>query len=420
MAFDLDKGKRPSERPRPGTHRRLLRSSLMRLRVLTLNVWGLPLGIARHHDARMHAIGEGFAASDADVIALQEVWTAGGRALLAQAGKQAGYSALWHRRAAFGGSGLMVLSRLPIVRREFIRYRLAGLPQRPQHADYYGGKGFAHLDLETAEGPVTFINTHLHAGYTEPGTEDEYRGVRAAQAIELAAYVRGLATPVVAAGDFNSAEGEDAYAILLGLSGLRDLAVSLDRRQPTCLAPHPYRGRQAGPARIDLLLARDGRSHAIDPIALERTFDQALTFSGEPGAYSDHAGVWAEVEITPRAEAGAPAAPDAEALLRAQAALDFGVRRARARRGRELAQAGGGAAAGLLLGAAAGQARQRRRRFLTGSLAGLAGLGLFGGLAAALGSHWVAEDEIAGYAQIREILAGLGAEGPGSVRLRAP
>ena len=379
----------------------------MRLRVLTLNVWGLPLGIARHHDARMRAIGEGFATSGADVIALQEVWTGTARAVLAQAGERAGYSDLWHRRAAFGGSGLMVLSRLPIVRRQFVRYRLAGLPQRPQHADFYGGKGFAHLDLETAEGPVTLINTHLHAGYTQPGAEDEYRGVRAAQAIELAAYIRGLTTPVVAAGDFNSSEGEDAYAILLGLAGLRDLAVSLDRRQPTCLAPHPYRGGDA--ARIDLVLARDGRAHSIRPVALERSFDQALTFNGEPGAYSDHAGVWAELEIMPRAEAGVPAAPDAEALLRAEAALDFGVQRARARRMRELAQAGGGAAAGLLLGAAAGQARQRRRRFLAGSLAGLAGLGFFGGLAAAMGSHWVAEDEIAGFAQIRKILLGLGA-----------
>ena len=381
----------------------------MRLRVLTLNVWGLPLGIARHHDARMHAIGEGFATSGADVIALQEVWTGSGRAILAQAGEAAGYSELWHRRAAFGGSGLMVLSRLPIVGRQFVRYRLAGLPQRPQHADFYGGKGFAHLDLETPAGPVAFINTHLHAGYSPAGTEDEYRGIRAAQAIELAAYVRGLTTPVVAAGDFNSAEHEDAYAILLGLAGLRDLAVSLDRRQATCLAPHPYRGGEANPARIDLVLARDGRAQAIRPLALERTFDQALTFDGEAGAYSDHAGVWAELEIMPRTEAGVPAAPDAEALRRAEAAVDFGIQRARARRKRELAQAGGGAAAGLLLGAAAGQARQRRRGFLAGSLTGLAGLGLLGGLAAALGSHWVAEDEIAGFAEIRRILAGLGA-----------
>jgi len=77
----------------------------MRLRVLTLNVWGLPLGLARHHDARMVAIGEGFAGSGADVIALQEVWTSAARGVLAEAGRRAGYAALWHRPVVFGGRG---------------------------------------------------------------------------------------------------------------------------------------------------------------------------------------------------------------------------------------------------------------------------------------------------------------------------
>ncbi|HIF96592.1 MAG TPA: hypothetical protein EYQ54_06130, partial [Myxococcales bacterium] len=77
----------------------------MRLRVLTLNVWGLPFGLTRHHDARMRAIGEAFAGSGAHVIALQEVWTQGARTLLGAAGRRAGYTAIWHREAAFGGSG---------------------------------------------------------------------------------------------------------------------------------------------------------------------------------------------------------------------------------------------------------------------------------------------------------------------------
>jgi epoxide hydrolase-like predicted phosphatase len=47
----------------------------MRLRLLGLNAWGLPFGIAPDLPRRTEALGMTLARSDADVIALQEVWT---------------------------------------------------------------------------------------------------------------------------------------------------------------------------------------------------------------------------------------------------------------------------------------------------------------------------------------------------------
>ena len=392
----------------------------MRLRVLTLNVWGLPLGLTRHHDSRMQAIGEGFARSGADIIALQEVWTADARTLLADAGKRAGYRAIWHREAAFGGSGLMVLSRLPITGHRFTRFRLAGLPQRPHHADFYAGKGFVSIELASDAGPLTLVDTHLHAGYSAADAPDEYRGIRAAQAVEIAASLRAVQTPVVATGDFNTSEDDEAYAILLGLSGLRDLAVVLDRRQATCLSPHPYRGVDSDASRIDLVLARGGPSTRLEAISIDRTFDEPLAFGDEPGAYSDHAGLLATLELTPRLASDAPFAwPPLEpgALDRAEAELQWGIGSARSRRQRELGFAAGGLGAGLLAGGGAWRARSGRRRFLSGLAMGLAGLGLFGGLTAALGSHWVVENELAGLAAVQEILARLRTESAQAVRL---
>ena len=133
----------------------------MQIRVLTLNVWALPLGIARHNQERMRAIGRKLRALDAHVVALQEVWTTEARDQLRQAAEAAGYSEIWHRRPAFGGSGLMVMSRLPARDIRFVPFELEGLPQRPHHADYYGGKGFVELTLETPGGPLILINTHL-------------------------------------------------------------------------------------------------------------------------------------------------------------------------------------------------------------------------------------------------------------------
>lgn len=395
----------------------------MRLRALTLNVWGLPFGLTRHHDARMQAIGEGFGRWQADVIALQEVWTEDAREILAAAGRRAGYPALWHREAAFGGSGLMVLSRLPIVSQHFTRYRLAGLPQRPFHGDYYSGKGFVSLELATALGPVHLVDTHLHANYSGPEERDEYRGIRASQAIELAAAARSIRGPVFALGDFNTREGEVPYAILRDIGGLRDVAASLDRRQATCLSPHPYRPTRAGEARIDLILARGGGGLAVRDISIERVFDEPLDFEGQPGAYSDHAGVLATLELerrtVPLLEADAPAL-ELAALDRAQAELTLGARLARERRSRELRMAGGGLAGGLLMGGAAWRARTGRRGFLAGGLATLAGLGVSGGLLGALASQRVVENELAGFAEVEEILARLRTHALRPVRLGRP
>ena len=393
----------------------------MRLRVLSLNVWGLPLGLTRHHEARMQAIGQSFANSRADLIALQEVWTEGARATLAAAGEKAGYGAVWHRPAAFGGSGLMVLSRLPIRAHRFTRFRLAGLPQRPYHGDFYAGKGFASLDIATEAGPVTLVDTHLHAGYSGADGPDEYRGIRAAQAIEIAAHLRGLTTPVIAAGDFNTAEGDDAYAILIALSGCSDLAVRLDRRQATCLAPHPYRRAGAGEERIDLVLARSGPDLALKALGLDRVLDGELVFDGEPGRYSDHAGLFAEFALDPRPAGPARVSPiEPAALAHAEAYLHWGIRAARARGGAEVPGAGIAVAGGLLAGGGAWRARRGRRSFLSSLGLGVAGVGVFGGLGALLGSHWVVENELAGFAEVQKILDRLGAESAGAVSLPSP
>ena len=48
----------------------------MRLRVATLNVWGLPEPISRDLAPRMEAIGDRLPGLDLDVVAFQEAWTA--------------------------------------------------------------------------------------------------------------------------------------------------------------------------------------------------------------------------------------------------------------------------------------------------------------------------------------------------------
>lgn len=373
----------------------------MQLRVLTLNVWGLPLGIARHSAARMRAIGQALGPLEADVIALQEVWTTEAREQLRQAAQAAGYSEIWHRRAAFGGSGLMVISRLPVRDVHFTPFQLEGLPQRPQHADYYGGKGFVALTLETPGGPVVVINTHLHAGYNPPHEPDEYEGIRAAQAIQMAASVRSLRDPVIALGDFNSDEEEPARHILLGLSGLKDVANELDQRQPTILRGNPYRGPGAGDARIDLILSRRGENTELSPLAVSRVLDETLSMDGEPGSFSDHAGVMADFQLRPHAGTETlPGPPEPKALALARKQMELGLRISRERKTREARYAGGGIALSAAIGAGAWQAKRSRRQWLSRAAAGLAGLGLMGASGLFFTSTSIAHAEAEGYAEL--------------------
>ena len=98
----------------------------------------------------MRAIGERIPDLDLDVLALQEVWTAGARRRLVEAGQRAGLPYVWHRSGNLRDGGLLVLSRLPILGARFERYVLPGQPPRADHMDYYAGKGFLTCTPATA------------------------------------------------------------------------------------------------------------------------------------------------------------------------------------------------------------------------------------------------------------------------------
>lgn len=299
----------------------------------------------------------------------------------------------------------MVLSRLPVQDIRFTPFRLKGLPQRPQHADYYGGKGFVELTVETEAGPLVVINTHLHAGYRPSNEPDEYAGVRAAQAIELAMRVRALSKPVIALGDFNSDEEQPARHILLGLSGLADVADQLDHAQATALSDHPYRGPQAEEARIDLVLSRRGQDAGLRPLNIQRVLDARFMIEGERGAFSDHAGLLAEFELSgPSAPEHIPGPANPEALALAWKQIELGLEISQQRQAHEARYAAGGLALGTLLGAGAWSAHRSRRQWLFRTAATLAGLGAAGASGIFMASRAIGADEAAGYAEITRLL----------------
>lgn len=375
------------------------------MRLATLNVWGLPWPISREGSARMDAIGARLPALELDWVAFQEVWTEGARLRLIDAGRRAGMVHAWHRELALGGSGLLVLAREPFRTPHFEAYTVRGFPQRVWHGDYHGGKGFCALRFDTPHGAVTLIDTHLHAQYGDDAYNDEYPH-RVAQVVQLSAAIAAISTPVVAAGDFNMSEGRREYDIFTGLSRMRDAAAELDRRQPTTIGANPYRQEHLphDDERIDYVFTRDGEGARVRVRGIERIFDE--TPAGAAAAYSDHAGLLAEIELA-RDPDSRPAEPEATAAELAARELEAGREAALSRRGdRRLLAAGALGGAAL---AVAGRRRPRlsRRRLLRAGLGMGALLAFPFGLSNAALAEIAIPDEVRAYQAVEKQLAAL-------------
>jgi endonuclease/exonuclease/phosphatase family metal-dependent hydrolase len=381
----------------------------MRLRIATLNTWGLPEPFAEDVAPRLAEIGRRLRRLELDAIAFQEVWTAQGQVSLIRAGREAGLAHSWHGGSGIRGSGLLVLSRLPIESVRFERYALAG---DPSFGEYYGGKGFAEVRLATPAGPVTLVDTHLHARYAGDAAH-EYRPLRTGQIVQLAASARALPGPVVVAGDFNLHDGlGDEYGMLLGLTGLRDAAAEVSAFEPTVYRENPYRGVSKKPdRRIDLLLARDGGGLALRSLRATRVFDTPFEHAGREIACSNHAGVLAELEVAPSEGAALPPPdPRAVAFAAEQLAAGRAIARGSRREGRRIAGAGAGAA--LIASAGLRMGPLSRRALLRGALrtAGVAALAPVLGFSFV--SEVVAPDQLRAFDALSAELARL--SGPGA------
>jgi endonuclease/exonuclease/phosphatase family metal-dependent hydrolase len=365
----------------------------MRFRVATLNVWGLPPPLSPEPTARLLAIGAELDAHALDAICFQEVWSTGARDTLVDAGREAGLVNAWYPTRQVGGGGLLVLSRHPILDAKLVRYALRGRPERVDHGEYYGAKGYARVRVQTAVGPVTLVDTHLHARYTSD-VAHEYVPDRIGQVAELALAAHTLRDPLLVTGDFNFTEDHIEHRVLTGLSGLRDTAAEIHARAPTISRDNPFRrGSRKPDRRVDYVFARDGRAGRWRTRRVERIYDG--TPPTAPG-YSNHAGVLAELELV--AEAGAPVTPKLSAISTARELLASGRAEALRRRTDERVLTGAGlGCAGLVALGERTLPSVSRRGLLRGSMQVLALAALTPSVGCSVLSEVFVPDEMQAY-----------------------
>jgi endonuclease/exonuclease/phosphatase family metal-dependent hydrolase len=375
------------------------------VRVATFNVWALPWRASLETEARLDAIGAQLEAFALDIMAFQEVWTEDARRRLVKAGRRCDLAHAWFNEGSFSRSGLLVLSRAPYDGSRFESYVLRGFPHRLLQPDYHGLKGFCMLRFGERDRGLVMVDTHLHARYVKDSLDDAHP-YRVGQIVQLSAALAELRAPLVIAGDFNMREGRPEYAVFSGLTGARDAAIELSRREPTTLASNAYRKLRdaSSEERIDYLFARDGNGRRVRLRSLERIFDAPPAHG--PAAFSDHAGLLAEFELVEDPESRVPA-PEESARELAASVLAGGRAASKARRGdQRLLALGSLGGAGL---AAAGAARPpiSRRRVLRAGL-GLGALcALPVGLVNAALSELAFPNEVEAFDEVERRLAAL-------------
>lgn len=288
----------------------------MQLRVLSFNTWGVPF-FSRDRAARMRAIGRAIAGMDVDVVGLQEVFYAKDRRLLVEAAAQAGLKYSYYFYSGVMGSGLLTLSRYPIVATSFLRFRLNGRPQDLVRVDYYAGKGVGRVRVLTPGGPVDVYNAHLIAPYLEFGP-DRFAAHRVAQAVEIGRHIdeQSRDMPAVLVGDMNCHPDDATYDAVVAAGNLFEACGEVSSAEAEALFAlrngyatiHP-------PDRFDYVFGRSGINHHLT----SRGMRFVLGGPPEPNpdgllGYSDHYGVLAEFELTPALQPMRPGRAPAPAL----------------------------------------------------------------------------------------------------------
>jgi sphingomyelin phosphodiesterase 2 len=94
----------------------------------------------------------------------------------------------------YSGTGLLVVSKYPIIETIYKKYSINGKPHKILHSDYMIDKGVGLCYIQFNNIIINLYVTHLHANYVDKWSllnhNDEYKHHRIAQLFELAQFIR--------------------------------------------------------------------------------------------------------------------------------------------------------------------------------------------------------------------------------------
>jgi endonuclease/exonuclease/phosphatase family metal-dependent hydrolase len=278
------------------------------LNIITWNLHGTPT--AAPTDERFTKVARTILERRPDFVLLQEVWFRG------DADQLAAHLGTVYRKVdddvltqhffgwliGFRKSGLLVFRRADSAwaiagdRSSFVPFKAAAAKWRVWEMDGLAGKGFQHLEIQSANRRLIVINTHLQSPYRadeDPfGTARPYEKERRAQITQLADFVdeQDATRVAIVIGDFNTFPGDEEVYRTLG-----DRFADLTRPESKacrCGTIVDEMGRRH--EWIDYVLTRPGAWPAVsvEELRLIRSFKTDCPFS-------DHHGIEVRLRFLP-------------------------------------------------------------------------------------------------------------------------
>jgi len=267
-----------------------------------LTVWGFRrMALAANNRERLAAASGILSSTDADVIALQEVYRPADQRFLAQAmAATHPFCTQLPPTRSLLGNGLMLLSRFPLLRSEFLPCN-----QAPWWVAPLWTQGFllAEIDLPVA-GRTRFINVHLTAALPLRDLDAAVSAeTRDREINQLAAAAKADHGADILIGDFNTGDEiypahyrtiltagyEDAFVAANG-AGQHGKAFTWDASNPV---NRRGRFRNSPSQRIDHVFINVAAQRSFTPIAARIVLEDrcVTTARGERVCLSDHYGV---------------------------------------------------------------------------------------------------------------------------------
>jgi len=274
----------------------------LKLSVLTLNIWGLPMKFAKDREVRVAALADYLSqCTDYDVVCLQEVWSETDfKFLRSRISQNLHYSHFFYSGVL--GSGLCMFSKWPLISTFFHQWPVNGYIHKIHHGDWFGGKGVGMAQLNVNGLIINIYTTHLHAEYSVH--YDEYLAHRVIQAFDTALFIHltsGGAHASILTGDINTTPDGICCRIITSVASLTDTCKHADygtyfcpvnTYTPVLQCNSPWKEQ-----RIDYIFFRSNKGVKVDCISTSLPLKNGIP--KHCISYSDHEAVEATMFIKP-------------------------------------------------------------------------------------------------------------------------
>jgi endonuclease/exonuclease/phosphatase family metal-dependent hydrolase len=208
----------------------------MKLTILNLNAWLLPLRVSIDNTRRVHQIFEIIDTLKPDVITFQEVWDVSYLKYFAE--KMPHYYMLCNPNNLFNESGLITFSKHPIIANKLYHF----MPNsKYRFFEKKSKKGFmvTRIDLNGKE--VDIVNTHLHQ--SDIFSSEQYRVITKKQYFCIEDFFKKSKHATILCGDLNI-----PYQELITLS--KTFKIPQTRPLPTLAKINRYANSRLNKTRI--------------------------------------------------------------------------------------------------------------------------------------------------------------------------